>query len=89
MVKVIEIRNFGRKEEEVRLSRLVEDTLDGNDCETGAVEGASATARNATSAIGELLSLMVSKQMISLDEALKIIGAQHRDIRLEDDGQKS
>lgn len=83
MVQVIETR-WG-KNEGYNLSRLIERTLDPVDNESGAVEAAARTADNCAEALGLLIDLLVSKNAITLDDALRVAGMACRDIRLADD----
>ncbi len=79
MVQVIENR-WGKNEAHT-LSRLIERTLDPVDNESGAAR----TADNCAEALGLLIDLLVSKNAITLDEALRVAGMACRDIRLADD----
>jgi orotate phosphoribosyltransferase len=80
MIKVT-INKYGKKS--VRdLASLIEDALDGDGPEMGAVEAAAWTARHCSKTIGELVNLLVHKQVITLGEALRLIGREHDDITL-------
>ena len=81
MVDVIE-NKYGVSHKST-LRNLIIKSLDANDNETGAVEGANWTAINAAEAVAKLIDLLVEKTVITLDEALDLGGIYHKDITLD------
>lgn len=81
MVKVIEDKWGKAKEHD--LVELIANEISGN-LDDGIVEAARQTADGAAMAVARMLDLLVSKQVISLDEALVVAGFQkwHNEIRL-------
>lgn len=59
--------NFGNSTIKT-IERFVMDTLDGEDYERGRLEEISATADNATKAIGRLCDVLISKEIISVNQ---------------------
>ena len=82
MIKVI--KNYYGVKTEHALSDLITKALDGNSPDAGAVEAARWTAENATTAIGEMAVLLVEKGVLTLEEALRLGGLDHRDIKVKE-----
>lgn len=76
---VIVVKKKRGREMECELSDLIEGKLDGEDNETGAVDGAAWTARNSIKAIGRLVDTLVSKGIITLDDAKTVAGLHELD----------
>lgn len=84
-VSVIEMK-YGRPTKERLLGDIIADFLKGDGNDAGALEAVSWTAARSADAIAELLEILVEKNIITLKEALRVSGIQHREIRLAKEG---
>ena len=67
------IERFGVTQKFESLEDYAEFRLDGSDYDRGIVEAAAATAQNNSKAIGRILDLLSSKQLVTAEEVATII----------------
>jgi len=79
-MKIIVTPYYGGKPRNTTLADHATRALDGDDYGRGQLEAAAATADNNSRAIGRLLTVLVEKGVIGLDDAETILGG---DFKLE------
>ena len=56
------------------LIHIIVSSLSGDDCETGALEGAQATADNNSQALGKLIQILHERNLLDLNDVSEIAG---------------
>lgn len=51
---------------------IIMSSLSGEDCETGALEGAQATANNNSQALGKLIQILYERNLLDLNDVSEI-----------------
>lgn len=82
----IKYNNYGTKEEYSSIEQFAEYSLDGDDYGKGSLESAADTATNNSKAIGRLLEVLHSKNIVSDSDICNIIiGYGYEDFKIVED----